>query len=67
MVTEAQAKASAKYVRERCRTYVLRCNRDSDADVIAALSSQPNVAGYLKSLVRADVARRADCDKRKDD
>ena len=67
MVSKAQAQSSAKYVRERCRTYVLRCNRDSDADVIALLDGQPNKAGYLKALVRADVARRSDCDERKAD
>ena len=67
MVTEAQAKASAKYVRERCRTYVLRCNKEVDADIIALLDEQPNKAGYLKALVRADGACRVDCDERKAD
>lgn len=55
MATSAQTKATTKYIKDHTRTYVFRCNNDGDADLIAWLESRPNVAGYIKSLVRADM------------
>lgn len=58
MTTPAQAKATAKYIKERTRTFVMRCNLRTDADIIGHLSSKDNVAGYLKALVRADIKQQ---------
>lgn len=44
-------------------THRKTCNIDltdtTDADIIAKLASVPNKAGYIKSLIRADMAREA--------
>lgn len=55
MTTPAQAKATAKYIKERTKTFVMRCNLRTDADIVEHLASKDNVAGYLKGLVRADM------------
>lgn len=55
MVSPAQVKATTKYIREKTRRYVVQCNRQYDADVIDWLESKPNVAGYIKELIREDM------------
>ncbi len=52
MASSAQVKATTKYIKEKQTTFVFRCHNDNDADLIAFLKSQPNVSGFLKSLVR---------------
>lgn len=52
MATAAQTKATTKYIKEKQTTFVFRCHNENDADVIAFLKSQPNVAGFIKGLVR---------------
>lgn len=37
----------------------LKFNRRSDADIITMLESVPNIQGYLKQLIRDDIARHA--------
>lgn len=34
-----------------------RLNNHTDADIIAYLKKQPNTQGYIKSLIRADMAK----------
>lgn len=55
MTTPAQAKATAKYIKEHTKTFVMRCNLRTDADIIEHLAAKDNVAGYLKALVRNDI------------
>lgn len=52
MGTAAQTKATVKYIKDKQTTFVFRCHNEKDADMIAFLKSQPNVSGFLKSLVR---------------
>lgn len=57
MATEAQRAACRRYyarTKLTHKTVILRLNRDTDADVIAALDSQPNKAEYIRKLVRGD-------------
>ena len=55
--SKAQSRATTKYQKEHTKTYVFRANLDTDADLIEHLSKVGNVAGYLKELVRADMAK----------
>ena len=58
MTTEAQKRAQKKYDeanRENYRMIHLKLNRATDADVIAKLESEPNIQGYIKELIRADL------------
>lgn len=43
--------------RENLRQYKLRFNIRTDKDLIEKLDAQENIQGYLKSLIRADIAR----------
>lgn len=56
MATEAQKRASAKYDRANTKTYALKLNVKTDADIMARLAEVPNVQGYLKQLIRRDMA-----------
>ena len=43
--------------RENLRQYKLRFNIRTDKDLIEKLDAQENIQGYIKSLIRADIAR----------
>lgn len=57
MVTEARMRAQLKYNRLHTRQITLRLNLRTEDDIIRHLDMQPNKQGYLKSLIRADMAR----------
>jgi len=44
-----------KYDKAHCRTYGLKMNLETDKDIIAKLSSVPNMQGYIKQLIRQDI------------
>ena len=52
MASPAQTKATAKYIKENVKRYVVLCNRKTDADMIAFLDAQPNRNAFIKSLIR---------------
>lgn len=56
MATEAQKRAINKYNKEKM---VNRCVRFSqnEKDILAYLDAQPNKAGYIKQLIRADMEK----------
>lgn len=43
----------------------LKLNKGTDADILAKLDSVPNRQGYIKALIRADLAREAKREARK--
>ncbi len=55
MATEAQRRAVAKYDAKNTKTYAIKLNRKTDADLIAKLESVGSVQGYLKELIRKDI------------
>lgn len=57
MATEAQKRAAAKYNREKMVQRVVRFS-PNERDLLAHLDAQPNKAGYLKGLIRADMESR---------
>ena len=46
-----------EWQKENMKQYNLRLNVRTDADIIARMSEQKNALGYLKSLIRSDIAR----------
>lgn len=50
--SDAQKRAVAKYDRENTKSYLLKLNRKTDADIIKFLEQQPNKLAYLKNLIR---------------
>lgn len=57
MTTEAQKRASARYMKSQ-KQYILRCDKKNDADIIAYLNDCPNVTARIKELIRADAIKR---------
>lgn len=51
--TEAWDKNNTRQVK-------FKLNLRTDADILSMLDSQPNVQGYVKQLIRADIDRRKD-------
>lgn len=49
--------AQAKYDSTHCKYYSLKMNLENDADVITRLSEVESMQGYIKQLIRDDIAR----------
>ena len=60
MTTEAQRRALKKYASKTVQIMV-KLNLKTDADIIQKLSSEPNKQGYIKRLIRAEIARKGEC------
>jgi len=56
MVTDAQRKAQARYDRANTKQVLLKLNRNTDGDILERLQQVGNVQGYIKSLIRRDIA-----------
>lgn len=54
--TEAQKRATRRYDDAHTMRVYVKLNRKTDADIIDRLSSIGNKQGYIKSLIRADIA-----------
>ena len=62
-LTDAKRKAIAKYDAANTRQYHMKLNKVTDAEIIQHLDRQPNVQGYLKSLILADLHERDDIEQ----
>lgn len=56
MPTKASIRQT-RYDSTHCRTYGLKLNNVTDADIIEKLASVPSMQGYIKQLIRDDIAR----------
>ena len=56
--TESQIRASAKYNKENTVQISLKLNRSTDADLIDNLNRVANKQGYIKELIRRDIAKK---------
>lgn len=59
MTSEAQKRASARYDKTHTVNQVIKLNLKTDADIIARLQGMGNKQGYIKRLIREDMAREA--------
>lgn len=55
--SDAQKRAVAKYDAENTKSFLLKLNKKTDADIIAFLENQPNKMGYIKQLIRDDMQK----------
>lgn len=60
MATEAARRAIARYDKVNTRQVKVKLNKNTDSDILARLDACPNIAGYIKQLVRADMEARPD-------
>lgn len=49
--------AQAKYKEKNTKRIAFDVNLNTDQDIIQRLSEVPNKQGYIKELIRADIAR----------
>ena len=56
--TESQIRASVKYNKENTVQISLKLNRSTDADLIDSLNKIANKQGYIKELIRRDIAKK---------
>ena len=56
--TESQIRASVKYNKENTVQISLKLNRSTDADLIGSLNRVANKQGYIKELIRRDIAKK---------
>lgn len=56
--TESQIKASIRYNKENTVQISLKLNRSTDADLIDSLNRVTNKQGYIKELIRRDIAKK---------
>ena len=49
--------AQAKYDSTHCKYYTLKMNLETDSDIIEKLSTVESKQGYIKQLIREDLAR----------
>lgn len=52
-------KSHQKWVAEHTTRVVMNLNHNTDAEILAKLASVPSKQGYIKQLIRADLATQA--------
>lgn len=50
--------SKARYDAEHTQQIRLKLNTGTDADILEELNRQPNKQGYIKQLIREDIAKR---------
>lgn len=55
-MSNAKTKASAKYDANNTKRISLKLNLKTDADILKKLQDVPNTQGYIKDLIRKDLA-----------
>lgn len=58
-MTEAEKRARQKYDqahKDDYRSYYIKCNKETDADIIAYLDAADNKQGLIKELIRAHIS-----------
>lgn len=58
-MSEAHNRAVKKYDEANTKQIKLKLNKKTDADILEALESAPNKQGYIKSLIRQDIAQNS--------
>lgn len=56
MRSEALKRAQSKYDKEHCVQINLKLNKETDRDIIERLQAAENKQGYIKDLIRLDIA-----------
>lgn len=57
MSIERKETPQERYNRTHTRMVSFRFGKTTDADILEKLDSVPNKAGYIKALIRADIAK----------
>ena len=55
-----QPESKTKWDKENTTVVTMKLNKNKDADIIEKLKSVPNRQGYIKQLIRGDIAKGGD-------
>lgn len=61
---EARARATAKYDLANTKQFKMKLNKTTDSDILGKLEGMANKQGYIKRLIREDIARENEERKR---
>ena len=64
--TEAQKRASAEFNKRKTVQVALRLNIETEKDIIDQLNRVPSKMGYIKELIRKDIAYNKIREERED-
>ena len=56
-MAKTRSEIQAKYDRTHCKMFSMKMSLETDADIIEKLASVPSMQGYIKQLIREDIAR----------
>lgn len=56
MATESEIKAVNKFNKEKTKCVNVRLNLKTDADILKKLDNVPSKMGYIKAIIRKDIA-----------
>lgn len=57
-VTEAQMRASMKWHKKHLTQIKFNLNNETESDIIEWLEAKDNKQGYIKNLIREDIAKQ---------
>ena len=57
MITEERKQKQREYDRKNTRTFCIKLNYNTDADLISMLESKENVQGFLKDILNAHLRK----------
>lgn len=55
MVSKAQSKATAKYIKKTYTVFRVNFRNDTEAEIIKKLKEKENITEYLKNLIYKDL------------
>lgn len=55
--SQAQLRATNKYIKNHTRRFTLQCNKDTEADIIEYLESADNYNQLLKEMIREKIKK----------
>ena len=58
-MAKTRTEIQAKYDANNCTRFSMKFHNVSDAELIEKLRSVPSIQGYVKQLIRADIAKSA--------
>lgn len=56
--TDRKITPQERYAKKYIKQFKINCVTRTESDIIEKLESVPNKAGYIKQLIRADIAKQ---------
>ena len=58
MFSIGDSEAKKKWDKENTKKLVMKLNKNTDSDIMTRLDEVPSKQGYIKSLIRKDIAEK---------